>query len=271
MPTGGGLQVVVDVVDVLHAFGLEPLAEGGCALLGVDRNAVLPGGAAAQDAVELHSGFSGQFERLAELRVADAGRQINERLGGDVGGFVEQLDRFFLGVGFLSAKALRAFDELHVHRHFDLEHVDAVAVFAELAHALGDDMRFLLGVVETLLVRAFFVADELQEEGDVVGAALVADALDPGVLLVVDVLGIEGRVVEQNLDAVRAGFFQAARRPVVEQIAQAAGTGLVVSGLLIGEQQAGVLGAALGGGQSPLGIEQDGAGMRGENFGDQRS
>ena len=107
------------------------------------------------------------------------------------GGFVEQVDGFLLGVGLLSAEGLRAFDELHVHRHFDLQHVDAVAVFAELAHALGDDLRLLLGVLEALFVGAFFVADELEEERNVVGAALVADALDPGVLLVVDVFGIE--------------------------------------------------------------------------------
>ena len=88
----------------------------------------------------------------------------------------------FLRVGLLSAERLGAFDELHVHRHFDLQHVDAVAVFAELAHALGDDLRLLLGVLEALLVGAFFVADELEEERDVVGAALVADALDPGML-----------------------------------------------------------------------------------------
>ena len=84
-------------------------------------------------------------------------------------------------------------------------------------------------------------------------------------------LGSSGRVVEQDLHAVGAGFFQAARGPYVEQVGQAAGAGLVVSSLFIGEQQAGVLGAALGGGQSPLGVEQDGAGVRGENFGDQRS
>ena len=85
-------------------------------------------------------------------------------------------------------------------------------------------------------------------------------------LIFVDVLGIVGRVVEQNLDAIGARFFQAAGRPEVEQIGQAAGAGLVVSGLFVGEQQAGILGAALGGGQSPLGIEQDGGGVRGENF-----
>ena len=56
----------------------------------------------------------------------------------------------------------------------------------------------------------------------------------------------------------------------VEQIGQAARAGLVVSGLFIGKQQAGILGAALGGRQSPLRIEQDGAGVRRQNFGDQR-
>ncbi len=127
-------------------------------------------------------------------------------------------------------------------------------------------MRFLLGVIEALFVGAFLVTHELQEVGDVVGAAFVADALDPGVLDLIDVLGIVGGVVQQDLDAVGAGFFQAARGPYVEQVGQAARTGLVVSGLFISQQQAGVLGAALGGGESPLGIEQNGGGVRGENF-----
>ena len=48
--------------------------------------------------------------------------------------------------------------------------------------------------------------------------ALIADALDPGVLLVVDARRIGGRVVEQDLDAVRAGFLQPANRPLVEQV-----------------------------------------------------
>ncbi len=116
---------------------------------------------------------------------------------------------------------------------------------------------FLLGVLEALFVRAFLVSDELQEVRDVIGAALVANALDPGMLDIVDVLRIVRRVVEQDLHAIGARFFQAASGPYVEQIGQAAGTGLVVSGLFIGEQQAGVLGAALRGGQSPLGIEQN--------------
>jgi len=57
---------------------------------------------------------------------------------------------------------------------------------------------------------------------------------------------------------------------MIKQVAQAAGTSLVVSGLFVGQEQAGILGATLGRGQSPLGIEQDRARMRRENFGDQR-
>ncbi len=83
---------------------------------------------------------------------------------------------------------------------------------------------FLRAYSTDLFVAALgVVADELEEERDVVGAALVADALDPGVLEVVDLGLLERRVVEQDLDAVGAGFLQAADAPDVEQVGQAAG------------------------------------------------
>src|SRR5258708_5070317 len=216
MPRGRGLQFVVDVVDVLYALGFQPFAERPSPLLGVDRDTVFPGGASAKNAVELHAGFSGQFERLAEFRVTDASREINEWLSRDVGSLMEQVDGFFLRVRLLASKRFRPLDEFHVHRHFDFEYVDTIAWFAELPHALGDNLRFLFGILRSLLVRTFLVADKLKEVGDVVGAALVANALDPGMLLVVHVLGIGWSVVEQNLDAVGARLFQAFRRPAVE-------------------------------------------------------
>src|SRR4029077_21039080 len=202
MPRGCGLQLAVDVVNILHALAFQPFAERGGALLGIDRNTLFPGGASTKNAVEFHSGFPRQFERLAEFGVAHPSREINERLGRNVGSLMKQVDGFFLRVCLLASKRFRALDEFHVHRHFDFEHVDTVARFAELPHTLSDDLRFLPGVLEALLVRTFLVADKLEEVGDVIGAALIADALDPGVLFVVHVLGIVGSVVEQNLDAV---------------------------------------------------------------------
>ena len=130
---------------------------------------------------------------------------------------------------------LRAFDKFHVHRDFNFQHVDAVAIFAELAHALGHDLRLFLGVFETLLVCSFFVANKLQEKRNVVGAAFVADAFHPRMLLVVYFFGVEGRVVKQNFDAVRTRFFQTSRGPVIEQVAEAAGAGFVVSGFFVGQ------------------------------------
>ena len=82
------------------------------------------------------------------------------------------------------------------------------------------------------------VADELEEEGDVVGDAFIGDALDPGLLVVVDFGFLVRRVVQEDLDAVGAGFLEAANAPQVEQIGEAAGKGGVVAGLFIGEEQA---------------------------------
>ena len=78
----------------------------------------------------------------------------------------------------------------------------------------------------------------------------------------------EGGVVEEDLDAVGAGFLEAADAPEVEQVGETAGGGGVVAGLLVGEQEAFAV-AVLGGGQAELGVEQDGGGVLGEDVGDE--
>ena len=57
---------------------------------------------------------------------------------------------------------------------------------------------------------------------------------------------------------------------VVEEVGEAAGAGLVVAGLLVRQEEAGVLRAALARGQSPLGVEQNRAGVRRQHFRDDR-
>jgi hypothetical protein len=70
-----------------------------------------------------------------------------------------------------------------------------------------------------------------------VSDALVADALDPGLLEIVDMGFFEGGVVEEDLDAIGSGFLEAADAPDVEQVRKAAGSGGVVAGLLVGEER----------------------------------
>src|SRR5581483_2654970 len=233
VPRGGGLQAIIDVVNVLDAFSLQPLAESLGALLCINRNAFLPGSSAAQHAVELNTGFGGEFERFGKFSIADARRQINERLTGYGGGLAEQVHGFVLAIRLLPRVTLRAFDELHVDRYFNFENINAVAVFAELLHALHYDLRLLSGVVQSLLIGAFFVSNELEKEWDVVGAAFVANAFYPGMLLLIHILRIEGRVVEENFDAISASFFQATGGPKIEQVGQTSRAGFVVSGLFI--------------------------------------
>src|SRR5271167_477243 len=71
VPRCRGLQRIVHVADVLHAFVFQPCAEGGCALLGEDGDAVFPGGAPAEHAVELHAGFGSELQVFNELGIAD--------------------------------------------------------------------------------------------------------------------------------------------------------------------------------------------------------
>jgi hypothetical protein len=67
------LEGVVDVGDVFYAGGVEPVFEGLGTLLGVDGDAVLPGGAATEDAVEGGAGLDGKLEGFDEDGVGDAG------------------------------------------------------------------------------------------------------------------------------------------------------------------------------------------------------
>ena len=87
--------------------------EGLLALLGEDGDAVLPGGAAAEDAVELGAGLARQFEGFDEDGVGDAGGEIDEGLVGHAFGVAEVLQGFGAGVGLLALEGLGAFDELH--------------------------------------------------------------------------------------------------------------------------------------------------------------
>src|SRR6266702_1187118 len=269
VPGASGLEGLIDVVDVLDAGGLEPVAEGLFTLLGEDGDAVFPGGAAAEDTVEFGAGLAGEFKGLDEDGVGDAGREIDERLVGHAFGVAEVLQSLGASVGLLALESFGAFDELHDNGDLDLEDIDVVARLAELRHGAGDDLRLLLGVGEGLLVAAIgIVANELKEEGDVVGKALVADALDPGLHEVVDVGLLEGGVVEEDLDAIGSGFLQAADGPDVEQIGQATGGVGVVAGLLVREEEAFAV-AVFRCGQAVLWVEQNGGGVLAEDVGDQ--
>jgi hypothetical protein len=59
VPGVGLLEGVVDVADIFDAGGVEPVFEGFGALLGEDGDAVFPGSAAAEDAVEGGAGLDG--------------------------------------------------------------------------------------------------------------------------------------------------------------------------------------------------------------------
>ena len=133
----------------------------------------------------------------------------------------------------LSGIDLRPIHELHVDRNLDFQNIDPIALLAELFHAIKDDLRLLLCVIQALLVCTFLISNKLEEKWDVIGPALIANALHPGMLLVIDVLGIVRRVIEQNFHAIRARLFQPPGRPKIEQIRQAAWTGLVVPGFFI--------------------------------------
>ena len=180
----------------------------------------------------------------------------------------EVLKCFGASVGGLTFVGLGAFDEGHLDGDLDFEDVDVVAIFAKLGHGAGDDGGLFLCVGEGFFVAALgVIADEFKEERDVVGEAFVADALDPGVLEIVDGGGLVWAVVEEDLDAVGTGFLEAADGPDVEEVGQTAGSGGVVAGFLIGKKKASGV-AIFGSFEAKLGVKKDGGSVAGEHIGD---
>ena len=211
-----------------------------------------------------------EHERAAEELGRHARGEEDERQVRGIGLLLEVRRRLGLRVDGLHVLGGKALNEGHVHRHLELEHVDAVAWVGELA-GRGDDLAGLcVGVLGRLGIQAVeprgarVVGDELHEERHTLGAALIADALHEGALLVVDSVSLVRVVVEQELDGVGPGFLQPADAPHGEEVRQAAGRGGVVAGALVGNEQAAVLIAELGRRQAVLRIEQDSRGVRGE-------
>ena len=178
------------------------------------------------------------------------------------------LERFRARIRLLAGKGFRAGNKLHLHWHLNLQNVHVVLGLTELLHRPGDNLRLAFGVRQALLILPVnVVADELEEEGNVVGAALVADALDKGMFHIVDVAGLKWAVVEQDLDAVRTGFLQAANRPVVEQIGKSASFRRIVAGLFIGKQKTFAV-PLLCRGQAELRVQQDGGSVLRQHISD---
>src|ERR1035441_10882339 len=98
VPGSRGLERIVYISDVLYAFIFQPGAESGPTLFGEDGDAIFPGGASTEQAIKLHARFGGELQALDELRIAHAGRQIDERLAGCASGGAIMVERFLLRV-----------------------------------------------------------------------------------------------------------------------------------------------------------------------------
>src|SRR5712692_8770062 len=102
-PRGRLLQAFGDAGDIADAFGFEPPIERGDAVAGVDGDALLPDGAAAEDAGVARAGFGGEFQGCDELVDADAGAEVDVGAAGDGVDGAKAVERFGAGVGAADA------------------------------------------------------------------------------------------------------------------------------------------------------------------------
>src|SRR6266511_303791 len=145
-------QNLVERLNVLHSAIAQTALQPRATFFGIDGDALLPGCAAAQHAREVRAGLTRQLQRLAEDLIADAGAEIDERLGRGCRGAAEEAHRLLTRVGCLPTEGLHPGDKLHIDRHLDLEYIHAVARLRKLLHVRRDVLRLQLGELETLLV-----------------------------------------------------------------------------------------------------------------------
>ena len=156
------------------------------------------------------------------------------------GFLLEVAERLGLRVGDLAALVgARALHERHVHGDLDLEDVDPEARLRERAHVRLHGLRLLLRELEALLVHPLLVGEGLDVQGHVARGALRANPLDDDLLAQVEIGVVKGVVVDQHLDAVRAGLDQPTDRPPFEHVRHAVFRIRVVPGFLVGEEHAG--------------------------------
>ena len=112
------------------------------------------------------------------------------------------------------------------------------------------------------------IAHEFQKERNLIRETFGANPLDEGVFDVVDLGVLERRVINQYFHGIGAPIGDASHRHMGQQVRQTPRLGIVVAAGFISQQQTCVFRTRFGRGQAPLGIEQYGAGMRRQDFGD---
>src|SRR6266568_2107003 len=152
---------------------------------------------------------------------------------------------------------IRVRQKLHVDGDFQLEYINAIARSGKLPRQFRNLLRFHPGESQALLVSdAIAVADYLQEEGDVMGAALSSDTLYKGMFHDVDRYVVVGIIVDQHFDGICTSLDNARDRQLWLQRWESPPGCCVVARYFICEKQASPGGALFGCLQSILGIEQ---------------
>src|SRR5581483_5190973 len=92
----------------------------------------------------------------------------------------EMLQGLGTRVSLLALESPCSRNKLHLDRHFDLQHIHAVTLLAELLHRSRHNIRFALCILQTFLVFTMHgIANRLQEERNIMRTALIAYALHP--------------------------------------------------------------------------------------------
>src|ERR1700727_246294 len=95
--------------------------------------------------------------------------------------------RFSFRISLLSLEEPRPGNELHHYWNFDLQKIDAIAILTELPYGLNDDLWLAFCVGEVFSIPSVSViAEQFQDEWNVICTALIPNPFHPGMLLLID-------------------------------------------------------------------------------------
>src|SRR5215472_2375594 len=133
-PGRGMAKALIDGLDVGDAFGFQPFLKRLRPAPDKNAHAVLPSGASAKHAAEMHACFGGKLEGFVERAIAHTCGEKQKGFRSRFGGPAKKSESVFAAVDKRSRRGRRALNVGHGYRDSNFQNVHAIARLRKFLH-----------------------------------------------------------------------------------------------------------------------------------------